>query len=267
MKKSHITKKALIAAGLLALVGCVAATGGVLAKYVRTEKITDQAVATAKAFYFESNYLTDKNETTYNLNAGTEVVEIELYNFENQFRVSEVTTTYTVKVESDQSNFTINNEQTATATIVADGAASVTNKIQLGNLQDGGSYKVTVTANGGYEKTLSAIFKVASSPDGFYMFVENTNDYVLLTVWTEKVSGTVTVGFPAGLIPDATDPIFKDVKNYLNGTYAAGSVTHALGEYSSRSYRFFKTAVETIGADAFTVRIGTKDAVPQNSIS
>ena len=69
--------------------------GGVVSKYVN-ERAADASVQSAE-FYFESNYLTEDNHE-YKLNSGTESIVIELYNFENELRISKVDCEYTVKV-------------------------------------------------------------------------------------------------------------------------------------------------------------------------
>ena len=71
----------------------------------------------------------------------------------------------------------------------------------------------------------------------------------------------VTVTFPAGLIPDSTDPILAAVKNYEGNTYVAKSFTDKnsfQSASSSRSYRFFKTDGYTAGS--FTVKMGDASA-------
>ena len=77
------------------------------------------------------------------------------------------------------------------------------------------------------------------------MNVSDQGQYVLLTVWTEGISGTLSVACPAGLIPDATDPQLSGVHNYSSGEYVAFNFSDDQSfaeEFSSHAYRFFKAS-------------------------
>ena len=231
-------RKLLLGTGAVLLSLALFLTGRTISKYVNERE--QDAPIKAAAFYFESNYLTEDNHE-YKLNYDTQSIEIELYNFENALRISQVDCKYTVSVETMDESFSLTeNEYTAEAL-----ATGVTKRVVLDGLKAGFQYKVTVKAQGGYEKTLSATFTVANAPDGVYMNIENTDHFVLLTVWTENVKGTASIRVPAGLIPDATDPTLHGVKNYTNDKYTEFSFTDAtsfVSEFASHSYRFFKTA-------------------------
>ena len=230
-------RKLLLGTGAILLSLALFLTGRTLSKYVNERE--QNASIKAAGFYFESNYLTEDTHE-YKLNYNTQSVEIELYNFENALRISQIETKYTVSVETEDASFSLtDNVYTAKA------LEAVTSKVVLNGLKAGYQYKVTVKAQGGYEKTLSAIFAVANAPDSVYMNIENTDHFVLLTVWTEDVKGTASIGVPAGLIPDATDPSLKGVTNYTNDKYTEFSFVDAtsfVNEFASHSYRFFKTA-------------------------
>lgn len=252
-------RKFFVIAGAVLLIVALLATGFVMAKYVRERK--KDIPITAKNFYFESNYLTSYCPE-YKLNADTTNVSIKLYNFENELRISEVDCTYEVKVESDEDSnyesFTLDYKnataQTQTISIIT-----------LNNLKSGCSYTVTATAKGGYEKSLSAKFTVAAVADGFYMNVTETDEYVVLTLWTEEVKGEVTVNVPKGLIPDATDEILAQCKNYKNNQYVEFNFTDTssfISTYASRAYRFFKT--DQSGSGSFSAKIGDKSATLAN---
>ena len=268
MKKLHISQRSMIIIGLLLLVVSVSLTAGVYARYVASAK-SDNKQITAKKFYFTSNYLTENNHE-YKLNAGTDSVTIDLYNYdcENPALVSEVNCSYSVTVTPliADDDVHVNCDSNP-----APAGTKTDRELTISGLDNGNSYKVEVTSTGGYVKTLSATFTVANTTDGFYMNVDDTTDphYIVLTVWTENITGTVSVEFPAGLIPDSTNPILKEAKNYQGGNYGAGSVTDAVNfqkSYSSYSYRFFKTSGYTTGG--FTVVIsgilGEKAAVASN---
>lgn len=250
------THRFLLGAGAVLLLVALLASGSVVAKYVREAKAEKNA--TAAKFYFESNYLTE-NGHEYYLNAGTQSVTLELYNFENALRISEVDTTYTITVETADQSFQLTSDS-----YVAHKDSKTTTQVPL-NFRDGYFYKVTVVADGGFQKTMSATFIVAEAPDGVYMNVTQTEQYVLLTVWTENnITGTATIYVPKGLIPDASDPLLSKVENYKDGKYGDFTITDSTsfsqGAYVSRSYRFFKTG-DYSGSQNFTVKVGEKDAV------
>lgn len=257
MKKIRLLKRIFIILIVVSLGVSLLFTGGVFAKYIQNIKDNTPPVS-AKKFFFESNYLVEGN-FTYKLNSGTKSLAIELYNYENDIRVSEVECKYTVIVTSEDTTYTIDRTE---ITVAANTKSNTV--INLGNLKDGYTYTVTVTANGGYVKTLSAKFQVGTTNDGFFMNVDDSNDsYVILTVWTENITGTVNITFPKGLIPDVTDPVLAGITNYSKGTYTSGSFADSssfVSGYSSRSYRFFKTS--DYNKEAFTVKIGDRTAEP-----
>ncbi|MBQ9071034.1 MAG: hypothetical protein IJY23_06800 [Clostridia bacterium] len=262
MKKTKISKRTIIIliAVLAALI--LASVGAVVAKYVNERK-GDRFIF-SKSFYFESNYLTANNKT-YSLNSTQNSVEIELYNFENEWRVSEVDTSYTVTVSSTDTEFLLDGEKLTSKTYSAEKDTAVTTNIYLSNLKPGASYEIVAIASGGYTKTLKATFTVKETSDKAYMNVTENTNHVLLTVFTENVSGEVSVSFPAGLIPDNTDSILKDIeKNYIDGEYKSGSFTFNIGSYSSRSFRFFKAG--NYAGSNFSVTLDG-EAVTESAIS
>ena len=256
MKRFIKSKKAIIVL-IAVLAGLIlGSVGAVVAKYANERK--GDRILSAKQFYFESNYLTLNNKS-YSLNSTQSSVTIELYNFENEWRISEVDTSYTVTVVSDDTEFLIDGKKTDTKTYSATKNVETTIKVYLTDLKPGKSYEITAVANGGYTKTLKATFTVKETSDGFYMNVESETNYVILTVWTQNTSGEVSVSFPAGLIPDATDPFLKEIDvNYEDGSYKSGGFTFNIGTYSSRSFRFFK-ANNYVSSD-FTVMMGDTPA-------
>jgi hypothetical protein len=70
-------------------------------------------------------------------------------------------------------------------------------------------------------------------------------------VWTEKISGTLSIIVPDGLIPDNTWAGME--------TWKTTEKTHEMTaeEYSSYTFRFFKT--EQYQNDSFTVRLNGGD--------
>ena len=275
MKKIQISKHVLIVISALLLVAVAIATGSVIAKYAEERK-SETSDVTAKLFYFESDYLTDDDHTYY-LNPTTQSISLKLYNFQNEMCAdpdctdcqftSQLDCEYTVKVTcEDDSSFTVKIDGVATeATAVIDSSNTPKNKktthtVTIEGIKPGHDYKIEVTANGGYTKTLSAKFEVAELNSGFYMNVDESNaSYVILTVWAEgEYTGNVTITVPAKLIPDTTDPIMSSIDDYDGSSYIILDDTSFASEFSSRSYRFFKDAGYTT-AD-FTVTI-TKNEV------
>ena len=255
----------MIYAGILLLLASVAVTSGVLAKYADSRK-QDPKKATAKSFYFESDYLT-ADDHLYKLNAGTTSIDLKLYNYENELRFSEVACTYTITVVSDDATVTIGDTQTKQTSVSVEGGTRTDTEITVGGLEDGYEYKVTVVADGGYQKTLGAIFSVAPAQRGLFMNVNASNaEYVVLTVWSENVSGEVKISVPAGLIPDTTDPIMTDITNYGAEGFGAFEFTDSESfskAYSSHSYRFFKSA-DFVSATGFAVTMGDSEATERN---
>ena len=84
----------------------------------------------------------------------------------------------------------------------------------------------------------------------------------LATQFIEDVSGDVTVSFPAGLIPDDTDPALAAVTNHIGSGYVGSSVTGSFGTYHSHVYRFFKEDPDAgFSLGQFTVTLGSQEAV------
>jgi len=251
------SRKRLIWVVLLALVLLIAGIGGVSAKYVKDFGGTD-ALVRAKEFYFSSDLLTE-NGAEYTLNPGTKEITFVLRNHDDQLRYSEDAVNYTVAVEgggtvSPNNGSLSGNEINSTVTVT------------LSGLQDGESYTVTATGKAGYKKSLTATFSVAKPGENVYKHLDNSDlsgSYVLLTVWTENVSGEVTISFPAGLIPDATDPLLSDIQNYKDGKYqkAADGTAGDLEAYSSHTYRFFlEEPFAEFTADSFFVKVNGQEA-------
>ena len=231
---------------VLILIG--SAVWGVSAKYA--QKREEQLLVQAKMFYFTSDLLTEDG-AEYTLNSDTTSVRFTLNNFADALRVSEDPIQYT---------YTVNGEKSAT------GQLDSTNKSKTitFSVKAGETYTVSATGIAGYEKTLSATFKVAEAPAGFYKHLDTSDEYyVLLTVWTQDVSGDVTVRFPEGLIPDTTDEKMANVQNYTAGGYTSGVVPESnYGKYSSQTYRFFKVDPALVyTVKNFSVKMGDQEAV------
>lgn len=217
-------------------------TGGVGAKYVYENG--GLGWFKAKEFYFTSNYLKPKSENaSYVINSNATSISFTLGNNIDDLRFTEDTIAYTVSVEDD--------DALEDAWILSDTSGELEgNKISmdtiaLGGLKKGVSYTVTAFGEAGYESTLKAVFTVAGDQENVYYHLDSSDqNFILLTVWSEKVTGDLIVDYPAGLIPDATDSILRASKNYNKDSaeYTNGSFTDSDNfdvNYSSRVYRFF----------------------------
>ena len=235
---------------LLVAILLSASVWGVSARYIQQRQ--QDLLAQAKMFYFSSNLLTEADGTVYTLNPDTASVTIILKNHMDSLRVSEDDIQYSIYVNDVK--------QGATERLTGGAASEKTFTLDV---EAGESYTVKAVGNAGYTKTLEAKFDVLQTPKKFYKHVDALDDHVLLlTVWTEDVSGDVTVPFPEGLIPDNTDSKLAGTRNLSGSSYGAGETdAFELHEYESVTYRFFKDSPGmNYTADQFTVLMagGTK---------
>lgn len=211
-----------------------ASVWGVSARYIRQRE--QDLLAQAKMFYFSSNLLTEEPDKVYTLNADTTAVTITLKNHMDRLRVSEDDIQYDIYVD---------HVKKGQRELLTGGEAS--EKTFTLEVEAGETYVVKAVGNAGYTKTLEARFEVLSTPKNIYKHVDATDDHVvLLTVWTEDISGDVTVRFPDGLIPDTTGGSWAEITNYSGGSYGSGTTNPVkLQEYESITYRFFKETPRT----------------------
>ena len=246
---------------VLALTVVLGAFGGAYAKYIREEKVAEEQVS-SKNMYFASDYLTEQG-AAYTIWGNS--VTIQLRNYPDALRESELDVNYRVSVDNgatvkigDQAPTSGPLEGTLTA-----GSRQTVNVV-ISGMQPGQTYTVVATGSNGFSTTLSATFTVQAAENGVFMSMEQTEYYVLLTVWTQNVSGGdqgAKIIVPAGLLPDNTDPIMQNVtagSSYFTDTESFDN------PYSSKTYRFFK---QTTGANfqlaQFTgVKVGNVVALP-----
>lgn len=248
----------LILGALLVLIALI--SGGVYARYLSQRGNVD-GTASSQNFYFESDYLKAEG-ATYAVNpsvSGT-VIPFTLMNYADEYRVSDFDVNYTVTVEASGGNApTVENGSGTLATGSKNRAA-----VTLSALTPGTTYTVTAVGSAGengFKQTLSATFVVGSLKEQAYMNVKDEGEYVTLTVWTEKLTGEVTITLDAAseLLPDNTDPRMSEWKSSVN-TYTDNEFTQ---EYSSYKYRFFKSDLsKTYTNDFFEVTVGEKKAEP-----
>ena len=272
MPTKRINKKIIVPLLLAALLAIAAIFGGVYAKYIRAR--SSDGYISAPNFYFESDYLVDGGKE-YTINSSVNSITFSIKNFADDYRVSEVDIVYDVEVESNDSTFElrINGEDKKsgiTNSEVKEGAftkdTEETDTIILSNIKAGETYTVTVKGKGGFEKTLSATFNVNPAEDKVYKHISQTEHYILLTVWTENVSGEAKIKMEkTGLIPDSTDARMDGWKVgiHLSDEVYTDATTFKDTKYSSHTYRFFKKTDGTeYTLDNFTVTVGEKTAVP-----
>lgn len=242
-RKNTVSISVLITLVLVSLVG------GISAKYVY--EIMEKNLISAKVFYFESNLLREE-PVEYVLNPTATSITFTVSNGVDELRYSEDAIDYTVSYQVDGEVFslsggTLENNQVNTASITIDG------------LQKGKTYDVQVTGTAGYRKRLQATFTVSDTDKNLYKHLEQNNNYVLLTVWTENLSGDVEIEFPDGLIPDGSDSILREVscydeseKRYVSKKFVDSSSFDKV--YSSKVYRFFVDESGLYSVNQFNVQ-------------
>jgi len=245
----------LILGALLVLIALI--SGGVYARYLSQRGNVD-GTASSQNFYFESDYLKAEG-ATYAVNpsvSGT-VIPFTLMNYADEYRVSELDVDYSVTVKDSAGN-AVNTVTNAQGTLTAGSPQSV--NVEISGLQGGQTYTVEATGSNGFSTTLSATFTVQAPETGVFMSMEQTDYYVLLTVWTQNVTGEATIQPPESLIPDNTDPILADV---TTGAQSFSDDQSFVQPYSSRTYRFFIADSDNEEYDAtdFGVTVGTTVAV------
>lgn len=221
--------------------------GTVIARYQR--EFSSDGSAKAQNFYFTSDFLDGGIHT---LAAGSTEVKFTLGNHADELRFSEVNINYTV---------TVSPAEGGTAPTVTGDSGTLTKgqrsdaTVTISGLVPGGTYTVTATGTGGYQETLTATINVLSGDAVVYKYLDTTHsEYVLLTVWAQGYTGSVTITPAAGknLIPDNTDPRMVDVQTGAAITDTASFDTSTSG-YASHTYRFFGSGVT---AADFTVTYG-----------
>lgn len=212
----------------------------------------------AREFHFVSNYLTE-DAANYTLAPGTDTLTLTLGNHADALRISTDNILYSVSVTAADDVSVSPASGSLVGGVISD--ATVT----ISGLKDGESYTVTAVGEAGFVQTLSATFTVENAAAKVYKEISSDSVSVTLTVWTDNCSGTASVAFPAGLIPDSTDPALAGVYNYNGSSYEASNLNDASSfsaSHSSRTYRFFKsspTTVYTVGQ--FDVFVGGVEAV------
>lgn len=263
---------------LLVIVLLVALVGGVSAKYIHSNN--GRNVIATKEFYFTSNLLKEDG-AEYTLNSTADSISFTLGNNFDQLRYAQEDIHFALSVE--HVTFVTGDAEpiiNKTSGTLTTGSVSV-DVVTLSNLSPGETYKVTAVGKTGdqnnpaegYKQTLEATFTVSAGNSNVYKHLDTSNDaYVLLTVWTENISGDVTIAMNGtdvlsnmdGLIPDSTDTVLRSVNNYNTGEdkYTAVAVGTPIvdkdnfkNNYSSKTYRFFLDEDKAFTVDNFTVQM------------
>ena len=229
--------------------------GGVFAKYVYDNAGSN--LLSAKEFYFTSNLLKEEG-SKYVLNSTATEISFTLGNSADKLRCSQDDIIYDISV-TNKSGGTVPEiiDGNTEHKLLGGSVSQVT--ITLTNLEKGETYIVTSTGKAGYKQTLMAEFTVSENEENVYKHLEISTDnaYLLFTIWTENVVGELQVVTPAGLIPDNTNPILREVYNYSGAEYGEIIFTDKINfdqTYSSYTYRFF-VSEGSFNIDDFQVSI------------
>ena len=257
-KNKYFCGRLRVALIIVLVLVLIVGISSVFAKYIHSNE--GKNLLSAKEFYFTSNLLKE-NTAKYVLNSTATEISFTLGNNEDKLRFSQDDIKYEITVET--------NSGANAPTIVYDdteqilyGTAVDTATVTLKNLVMGETYIVTATGRAGYKQVLKAEFTVSDKAENIYKYLDTSNSaYVLLTVWTENIDGTLTIKVEeSGLVPDNTDPVLRNVYNYNNGEYGEMVITDSknyTNTYSSYTYRFFVSGNGGYSADDFNVFIET----------
>lgn len=213
---------------VLVLLSLSLGVGGVAAKYVRSRE--NIGVAKALEFYLTSNMLPGD----HSLAPGTQSVSFTVGNYADDLRHAEMDIAVTVTINNgaaiSPADFILTKNQKSEQTITLTG------------LKNGMTYNVTVTGNGGYEKTLTGTFTVLSPETGPFYFVEEKTGYTEVTIWCRGIAAPtdVKLTYSAGTIPDNTNP---HMATWLTG---GQTQTINLNPYESYRYQFFNAETITV---------------------
>lgn len=212
----------VFSACMLVFLACaVCLSAFVLAKYQADQK--KDTVVAAKAFYFESDLLSEDNPT-YTLAAGTKSITVCLRNHADALRHSEVNIAYKVTATG----------QTAKTGTLTGGKKSDAD-VTFDNLA-AGTYTVTAEATSPYSEKLSATFVIpATQGQVEHSVLDAKNSPVLrLTVWSNDYSGSVQISWPEGTYPDNTDPLLANASN------STRKITVSFKNDAEHTFVFFK---------------------------
>jgi len=192
------------------------------AKYLFARK--SDTTAAALPFYFESDYLASE-WMTYTLQEGVDTIEVELYNYADELRYSEVDIVSTVTLKSGTDTI-------GTREISLKAGERSSQSVHFEDLAPG-TYTVTA-ASSPYYKSLVANFVIRAVDDGLHYTVSDNkgSPFLKVEVTSGHYAGPISITWPAGVRPDNTDPLLLE---------AGGNRCEvAMEAYSSYTFMFFK---------------------------
>lgn len=234
-------KKRLPAAAWIAYVLVVVTVifgGYSVAKYVTSQD--SESVLAAKNFYLESDLLEPEGNVLprHTLQSGVDTVEFSLMNYPDGLRVAEVDIQCKVTLTGSDGT----QEQTVTL-----GKNTQEKKTVKFTDLEPDTYLVTVTSVSPYAYTLQAQFEVVGLDQGVSCTVSDGagSPNLKVTVTTTDYSGYITISWPAGVLPDNTDPLLA--------TAQGNSHTVKVEKDSEYTFQFFKTNPDGDYTESITV--------------
>lgn len=227
-KKTSLLTALVILAALALLFSGGAVT---LAKYIASR--SSEVAAVARPFYFTSDKL-EEGGAYYQLDSvtGDSVkINFQLLNYVDDFRCTDVDFTCNYTVTTDAGTTLATGSRSFTGgTPTAEGPVSL--DVDALNFEDGRNVTVTATVEQPYKKTISAKFGFAMGQQQLSSKVTEQEEAVVLELGGGD-GGSVTVGWPATLIPDRSNPT-------LSGA-AANSVTFTAESGVRYAFTFLKS--------------------------
>lgn len=237
-------KAPLFAIMVLAGAAACGGTAGLVARYVHQQ--SESAAALSNQFYFTSDYLSETGNS-YTLAPGTTAITIQLRNYADDYRWSDMDIKYKVSVTGESQSETLEGlsyENTGTLQRADTDTGGTKQNLTISGLKPG-TYHVTAESTSPFVQSLRGSFTVQEQDQEVHYSVSDSEGslYIILRVSTKEYGDGVTINWPAGLIPDSSETVFENVTTYneATGNYSKGQVTiEAFGRYGSESYRFFK---------------------------
>ena len=211
--------------------------GVTFAQYVSEKH--NEAVFQTGSFYFESTVLKEENPPIYEYEKGVNSISIDLNNFADELRNSELDINYTVSLTDSNGNTMtdMNGNTIADKTGVLPKNRKHTENIEFKNLKSG-TYTVTANATSPFQKTLKANFVITQKDDEIkYSVSDSIRSAILqLTISTQDYSGDIQINWPEGVSPNSSDSKFQNV----NTGFSQGNYVIHFEANSEYTFNFFK---------------------------
>lgn len=207
-------------------------------KYVDEKK--QETVYRGTDFYLESSML--QNSITvpiYTYEKGINTITVDLNNYIDELRFSEVSINYEVSITDTNGNAVTdkNDKPIMEKTGTLSKLSKKTENITFDNLKSG-TYVVTAKSLGPYSKTIKANFIITENDNSIEYTVNDSVDsnILQLTVSTKDYNGNIKISWPEGLLPNSTDPKLAGI----NTGSSAGNVIISFNANSEYTFQFFK---------------------------